>query len=143
MFAVPFFLESLARHTEIDDGEQREDERLDCADEEDVERLPDDETNLSQRSEYDAKRGRQPTAWHQPGEEGDERPDEIHHQRAGKDVPEEPEGQGDRLDDFFHDVEWNKQDPYRQRHLKRPREAPKATAHAQHPQAVSLDHDDD
>jgi hypothetical protein len=38
---VVFVFEAFAGHSEIDDREQHEDERLDETDEDDVERLPD------------------------------------------------------------------------------------------------------
>src|SRR3954468_17749900 len=81
-------------HAEVEDGQQREDERLDRADEH-VEQLPDD---VEEASEYAADRD----AADLPG---DQRADESEHDGAGEDVAEEPQRQGDRLDELLEDVE--------------------------------------
>src|ERR1700722_13978840 len=73
-------------HAEVHDGQEGEDEGLDRADEQLVERLP--------HEQADPRRvGR------------DQRHDHHDHQHAREDVAEEPEREGDRLGDLLDDVD--------------------------------------
>src|SRR5437868_2044525 len=143
MRAMPLFFETFARHTEIDDGEQGEDKRLDAADEEDVERLPEDQQTLNGRGQHHPEGAARQTRRHQARHIADKQAEQVDHQRAGKDVAEQPQRERHRLDDLLDDVERDEQDPNRQRHLERLGEAPKTPTHPKHPKAVGLDHDDD
>ena len=70
----------------VHDGQKGENEGLDGADEELVERLPDGQAD--------------------PREVGrDQGDDDRNHQNAREDVAEESEGKGDRLGDLFNDVD--------------------------------------
>src|SRR5712692_9001739 len=140
---MPLFFETFARHTEIDDGEQCEDKRLDAADEEDVERLPEDEQSLHDRGQHHAEGASRQARWHQARHVADQQAEQVDHQGSGKDVAEQPQRQRHRFDDLLDDVERNEEDPNRQRHLEGLGEASKVAAHPEHPQAVGLDHDDD
>src|SRR5712692_9640160 len=143
MCAMPLFLETFARHTEIDDREQGEDKRLDAADEKDVERLPQDEQSLHDRGQHHAEGACRQTRRHQAGHVADQQAEQVHHQGAGKNVAKEPQRERDGLDDLLYDVERDEEDPNRQRHFERLCEAAKVPPHSKHSKAVALDHDDD
>src|SRR3954451_1133348 len=83
-----------AGHPEVEDGQQREDEGLDRADEH-VEELPDDVEDAAE----DATHG-------DPADlPRDQRTDERQHDAAREDVAEEPQRQGDRLDELLEDIQ--------------------------------------
>src|SRR6266567_7569881 len=92
-----FVLETLAGGTEIDDRQQHEDERLDEADEDYVERFPERQKD---RTEHRSSDGADPRQREHP-----KACDEADHHRAGEDVAEESKRQGDRFDKLFQDVE--------------------------------------
>src|ERR1039458_6012581 len=70
---------------EIEQGEQGEDERLDRADEQAVEQLPDDVHHWDRQDELRREVG-----------------DQDEHDASGEDVAEEPEGERQRLGDLLH-----------------------------------------
>src|SRR2546425_9257781 len=86
MCAMPLFLETFARHTEIDDGEQGEDKRLDAADEKDVEGLPEDQQSLHDRGQHHPEDAARQTRRHQARYVADQQAEQVDHQGAGKDV---------------------------------------------------------
>src|SRR5580692_380512 len=73
-------------HTEVHDGQEGEDERLNGADEQLVEGLPDGQADLREVGRNEGH-------------------DDRNHQHAREDVAEESEGQRDGLGDLFNDVD--------------------------------------
>src|SRR5216683_7073105 len=129
-------LETLAGGTEINDRQQHEDECLDEADEDYVERFPKGEQRGPEHCSSDGADSRQ--------RQSAEACDEADHHRAGKDVAEEPKGQGDRFDQLFENVEGcvNRTSPDRE--LEGFREAPQVAPPTECSHAVPLhnpDHD--
>src|SRR6478752_1516153 len=103
-------------HREVEDREKREDEGLDDSDDH-VEGLPEDV-----RGPHRVQR---------------DHPDQRQHDAAGEDVAEESQGQRDRLDQLFEDVE-------REQHRERLREVLEVAAETLLPDAVGphADHGD-
>src|SRR4029077_7744673 len=123
-----FVLEAFARHAEVDHREQHEDERLDEADEDYVERLPD---RQQQRADHGPTDGA-----HQRQRQGSETRDEADHDRARENVSEQSKGQRHGLDQLFEDVERrvDRAAPYGE--LERFGEVPQVAAPALNPDAV-------
>src|ERR1700687_3980464 len=92
--------ETLAGHSEIDDRQQHEDERLDEPDEDDIKRLPYDEQDCADDRSANRADGRQ--------RQGTEARDQTDHHTSGEDVAEEPEGQRHRFDQLPENVERRK-----------------------------------
>src|SRR5438067_2490155 len=128
-------LEALAGRTEIDDRKQHEDEGLDEADEQDVERLPDREgqsaDHRSAHRAYERKR-----ECPQSGDQGD-------HDAAREDVAEETQRESDGLDELLDDVEGDENDARRERKLEGFGEAAEIAGPSLHADAVPLDDEDD
>src|ERR1035437_9189263 len=128
--------EAFTGRAEIDDGQEHEDERLDRADEEDVEELP--------PGEHDDPEGRGDRLEHGRPRKGDvPEGEQEHHYQVGEDVAEEPEREAQRLGDLLDDVERCEQDPGRQRQLKRLGESAQVAAEPEHVDAVPLHDPDD
>src|SRR6202158_4964338 len=120
--------ETLAGHSEVDDRQQHEDERLDEPDEDDIKRLPHNEQGCADDRPANRADGRQ--------RQGTETGDETDHHAAGEDVAEKPERQRDWFDQLLENVERRENDPRRQRKLERLREAPQESLPAQDFDAV-------
>src|SRR5712691_5880765 len=92
-----FVLETLAGSPEIDDRKQHEDERLNKADEDDVERLPEaEQQGTDHRASNDADDGERERA---------EARDQADHHRTREDVAKESKRQRDRFDQLFENDE--------------------------------------
>src|SRR5262249_40067691 len=120
--AVQLLFQALAGVAEVHDRQQHEDERLEAADEEHIEELP----------EHDRE----------PADGQRQLRQQVQHQNPGEDVAEEPQGEGDRLDDLLDDVQWDEEHACKDRQLERLGKAVKIAAQAQHPERVPLHHQD-
>src|SRR4029077_4085075 len=130
-----FMFEALSGGPEIDDREQHEDERLDEADEDDVERLPDDQ---DQRAENSASY----RSYQRQLKVGETR-NQADHDCPGEDVAEEPERERQGFDRLLEDVERREDDPDWHRQLERLREASEVAPPPKRAHAVPLDDGDD
>src|ERR1700682_6519282 len=129
------FLETFTGHAEIDDGQKHEDERLDGADDEDVEDLParqQDDPHRRQRG-LDERRTRERRV---------RESQQVDHHEAAEDVAEKPECETQRLGDLLDDVEWREENPSHQGELERLGEAAQITAEAEDMDVVPLEGDD-
>src|SRR5712691_791961 len=131
-----FMFEALSGGPEIDDREQHEYECLDEADEDDVERFPDDQDERAENSGSDRSNKRELQV-------GQAR-NQADHDRPSKDVAEQPKRKRQGLDRLLEDVERSEDDPHRHRQLERLREATEIAPPPKRPDAVPLhDGDDD
>src|ERR1022692_757853 len=128
--------EAFTGHAEIDDGQQHEDERLDRADQEDIEELP--------AGEHDDPEGRGDRLEHgRPRKRDVAEGEQEHHHQTAEDVAEEPEREAQWLGDLLDDVQRCEQDPGWQRQLERLGESAQGAAEPEDVDAVPLhDHDD-
>src|SRR5580700_4290760 len=128
---VMLFLEPFTSHTEVNDGQKHEDERLDGADEENIEELPGDQQDHPywRRGSLEHRR---------PGKRDVAQGEQEHHHEAAEDVAEQPECKAEGLRDLLDDVQRRERDARPERQLERLGEAAEVTAKPEDVDAVPL-----
>src|SRR4029077_96498 len=117
--------ETFTGHAEIDDRQQHEDERLDGADEEDIEELPPDQQDHPDGARRSLHQRRSCKRNVPEGEQ-------EHHHQTTENVAEQPEGKTQWLRDLLDDVERRERDARQDRELERLGETAEVATESEH-----------
>src|SRR6266850_2914573 len=119
--------EPFAGEPEVNQRQQHEDESLNEANEQHIEKLPDRQRD----------RSREP--WSDVRQVSKQQRDHEDHEQAGKQVSEQPKSQSCGLRDLLDDVEAREEDAGPDRKLEGPREVVQVTPQAPKPYRIGID----